>query len=249
MREFTLLAAALFLYMNAWYLVSRVLKRNDIADTAWGLGFIFLAWVSSWLGSNWSTHSLLVNSCVTIWGLRLSGHIYKRNQKQIEDARYEVFRQNAYLKVFMLQGLLMLFVATPVIWINLHPVSEFGFFGALGLLVWVTGFLFESIADHQLARFKQDPKNRGYMIQTGLWAYSRHPNYFGEVLLWWGIGLLALPSPNGWVALWGPCVITFLILKVSGVPMLEKQMENRPEFQKYKQRVSKFFPWPPKTIE
>jgi steroid 5-alpha reductase family enzyme len=158
-----------------------------------------------------------------------------------------VFRQNAYLKVFMLQGLLMLLVATPIIWVNLHPVSEFGVLGALGLLVWVSGFLFESIADYQLARFKQDPRNRGQIIQTGLWAYSRHPNYFGEVLLWWGIGLLALSSPYGWVGLLGPATITFLILKVSGVPMLEKHMEGKASFREYQRRVSFFLPLPPKS--
>ena len=115
--------------------------------------------------------------------------------------------------------------------------------------MWILGFVFESVGDAQLARFIKDPANKGKLMQSGLWQYARHPNYFGEVLMWWGLWIIALSVPNGLYGIIGPLTITFLILKVSGIPMLEKRMEENPEFVEYKKRTSKFFPLPPKRYD
>jgi steroid 5-alpha reductase family enzyme len=151
----------------------------------------------------------------------------------------------SFLQVFMLQGLLLLLVAIPVIFVNQAPEAPLGWLDVLGLAIWMYGFAFEAIGDWQLLQFIRDPTNKGRLMTTGLWRYTRHPNYFGEVTLWWGIWLMTLTLPGGWLTIIGPLTITTLILKVSGIPMLEKPYEERTDFQEYKRRTSVFFPLPP----
>jgi steroid 5-alpha reductase family enzyme len=134
----------------------------------------------------------------------------------------------------------------PVLLINKHAGASLGLLDLVGVAVWLLGFYFEAVGDAQLARFIKDPANKGKLMQNGLWAYTRHPNYFGEVTQWWGIWLIALFVPSGWLAIIGPITITFLILKVSGIPMLEKKMAEHPDFAEYKRRVSVFIPLPRK---
>jgi len=251
---FLTLAVVLFAYMNLWFIVSLAKKRNDVADVAWGLGFVLLAWASFFLSPARGLRGLLVSGLVTVWGVRLAWHIYFRNKSKTEDYRYrewraawgEWFYVRSYLQVFMLQGLLLFLIAVPVLVINASGPVPLGVLDGLGLVVWAVGFFFESVGDRQLARFIKDPVNRGKLMTTGLWAYTRHPNYFGEVAQWWGIWLLALSAPLGLVALIGPLTITVLILKVSGIPLLEKKMAENPAFAEYAKRVSVFFPWLPK---
>jgi steroid 5-alpha reductase family enzyme len=145
-----------------------------------------------------------------------------------------------------LQGLLLFLIVLPVLFINKNSGPEIGWLDFVGLIVWMVGFYFEVVGDAQLKKFIKNPKNKGKIITTGLWSYTRHPNYFGEVLLWWGIWLISLSVSGGWLTVIGPIIITFLILKVSGIPMLEKQMEKKPGFAQYKKRVSVFLPMPPK---
>jgi len=247
--------AVILIYMTAWYLVARALTRFDVADTAWGPGFIVSALTAAAINESLEPRAYLVMALVIIWGMRLSLHVSLRNSGKPEDARYRAWRQEwgknanirAFFQVFLLQGLLLLVIALPVTSAIIAERSPFTILDAGGLVIWAMGFLFEAISDMQLVRFKKDAAHKGKIIMTGLWRYSRHPNYFGEVTLWWGIYLIALSAGAGWPILIGPFTITFLILKVSGIPMLEKKYEGNPEFEEYRQRTSAFFPLPPKS--
>jgi len=247
--------AIIVIYMTLWFLVARTMSRFDIADIAWGPGFMISALAAAAVSENLNPRAYLVMAVVIIWGVRLSLHVYLRNRVKGEDERYRAWRQEwgrnanirAYFQVFLLQGLLLLVIALPVTSVIMADSSPWTMLDAAGLLIWTMGFLFEVIGDWQLLRFKQDAAHKGRIIMRGLWRYSRHPNYFGEVTLWWGIYLIALAAGAAWPVIIGPLAITFLILRVSGIPMLEKKYEGNPEFEKYRQQTSAFFPLPPKT--
>lgn len=250
MSYFGLLIAFLFCYMSFWFVVSCLKKRNDVADVAWGLGFILLVWLSMFISGSYQARSIVVAILVTVWGLRLSWHIYRRNKDRPEDYRYLAWRREwgawfyvrSYFQVYLLQGLFLFLIAMPFLIINRSPNSSIGILDFLGGIIWLLGFCFEAIADWQLAQFMRNPSNKGKIMQGGLWAYSRHPNYFGEVTQWWGIWVIALSVPGGLISVIGPITLTILILKVSGIPMLEKKMALNPAFMAYKKRVGKFFP-------
>lgn len=231
-------AVLIWVYMTGWYFLSLVKKRNDIADIAWGLGFILVTIFN--LIFNPTSKLLISLILVSIWGIRLASHIYQRNKNKKEDYRYQQFKSNPYFKVYLTQGVFMWLICSPII----NSVGNLKLLNYFGILVWVIGFYFESTADKQLKDFIKNPKNKGKIMQSGLWAYSRHPNYFGEVTMWWGIWLLNFYS--NWWPIIGPLTITFLILKVSGVPLLEKKYNGNKEFENYKKRVSVFIPWFPK---
>lgn len=251
-----LAAAFIFLYMTGWFLVGILMKRNDVADFAWGIGFILVAFLTMMFTPSESfDRGHLVTILVAIWGSRLSYHIFKRNFGKPEDKRYAAWRLawgkwflvRSYLQIFVLQGVLLLLIASPVIIINtLRGGSALTVFDVMGLLIWIIGFAFEAIGDRQLKKFISNPENKGKIMTTGLWKYTRHPNYFGEVTQWWGLWVIALSVPFGGVGIIGPLTITFLILKVSGVPMLEKSFEGRPDFEDYKKKTNAFLPWFPK---
>jgi len=251
---FLTLGVLLLVYMSSWFLLSLIKKRNDVADTAWGLGFMLMAWASFYLGDVQGPLGILVGILVSIWGIRLAWHIHKRNRGKAEDYRYAQWRQEwgawfylrSYAQVYLLQGLLLFLIAMPIFWINNSTGQALGISAFIGTAVWILGFVFESVGDAQLARFIKDPANKGKLMQQGLWHYTRHPNYFGEVTMWWGVWLIALSVPYGFLSIIGPITITILILKVSGIPMLEKKMNENPDFQEYKKRTSIFIPWFPK---
>jgi steroid 5-alpha reductase family enzyme len=254
MRTFLISIVAVLLYMAGWFVAAQVRGRNDIADIAWGLGFILVAVVSLVTGDLYPPRGLLVSGLVLIWGLRLALHIHGRNRGRGEDPRYRRWREEwgkwfvlrSFLQVFMLQGILLLMVAIPVVFVNQAPPKPLGWLDLLGLAVWLYGFGFEAVGDRQLLTFIRNPANKGKLMTSGLWRYTRHPNYFGEVTLWWGIWLMTLALPGGWITVIGPLTITVLILKVSGIPMLEKPYEDRADFQEYKRHTSAFFPLPPR---
>ncbi len=246
------IALALFLFMTAWFVAAVFMKRNDIADIAWGLGFVVMSW-SAFLLSEYSGRSLLVNVLVTIWGLRLAWHITRRNLRKSEDSRYAAWRASwkyftlrSYVQIFLLQGIFLYVILLPVLFIHASAPVPLHLLDILGAMLWIVGFFFESVGDRQLKQFLHDPANKGKIMETGLWAYSRHPNYFGEVVQWWGIFLCALALPNGSLTIVGPLLITFLILFVSGIPLLEKKYAGRPDFEAYKRRTSVFIPLPPR---
>lgn len=250
MNHYLILGLVLFTYMLLWFLVAILIKRNDVADIAWGLGFVMIAWVSYFIAEQ-SMKALLVNVLVTVWGVRLSWHIFLRNKGKSEDFRYHQWRMEwkhfylrSFFQVFMLQGLFLFLTVLPVIYINFHSTVSFHFLDGIGILIWLIGFYFESVGDYQLKQFKSNPESKGKIITTGLWRYTRHPNYFGEVVQWWGIFMMAVTLPGGWMMIIGPVTITYLVRYVSGVPMLERKYAGNPEFEKYKKDTSVFFPMP-----
>ena len=224
--------------MTGWYFLSLVKKRNDIADVAWGMGFILVTLLNFIF--NPISKLLISLILVFIWGIRLAYHIYQRNKNKKEDYRYQQFKSKPYVKVFLTQGFFMWLISFPII----NSIGNLKLFNYFGILIWLIGFYFESTADKQLKDFINNPKNKGKIMQSGLWAYSRHPNYFGEVTMWWSIWLLNL-NQNWWTII-GPLTITFLILKVSGIPLLEARYNGNKDFENYQKRVSAFIPLPPK---
>ncbi len=254
MHYFFVLALITFLFMNVWFALSLVKKRNDVADVAWGLGFVLMTWASFFLGKAGSARGIVVGVLVSIWGIRLAWHIHARNRKRAEDYRYAQWRKEwgkwfylrSYAQVYLLQGFLLFLIVSPVLFINRNTGSTLGFLDLVGAAVWLVGFYFEATGDAQLARFVNNPANKGKLMQDGLWRYTRHPNYFGEVTLWWGIWIISRSASSPLLSVVGPLTITFLIVNVSGIPLLEKKYEGRPDFEEYKRKTSVFFPLPPK---
>ena len=255
MSAMTLLALALWAYMTAWFVVAVLRRDNSLADVAWGGGFVLLALLSLALAAEPTSRAVLVTALVGLWGLRLALHIAMRKRGQGEDFRYAAWRRNwgrhwvwrSYLQVFLLQGVLLYVVALAVIRVNLTTGPALGWLDLVGVLVWIVGFVFEAVGDWQLIRFTRDEANRGTVMDRGLWRWSRHPNYFGEAVQWWGIWLLAVAVPGQWWTVVSPLLITWLLLKVSGVPMLEQALEKRVAgYREYQRRTSVFVPLPPR---
>jgi steroid 5-alpha reductase family enzyme len=252
-RTYLCVALLTFVHSVIWFIVALLRKRNDVADVAWGFGFLIAAAASFAANGAAFDRGLLVTALVAVWALRLSIHIHGRNRGKGEDYRYLAWRREwggwflvrTFLQVFVLQWLLMLLVALPVIVVNVHRGGGATPFDLLGAAVWLIGFYFEAVGDRQLNEFIRDPENRGKILSSGLWRYSRHPNYFGEVAQWWGLALIALSVPHGWLGLIGASAITFLILKISGIPLLEERLAAKPGFTDYASRTSRFFPLPP----
>lgn len=251
--------AAVIAFMLAVWILSLLKKDASIADIFWGLGFILVAWITFFLSGGDGPRSFIVVAMTTLWGLRLSIHLFVRNWSSEEDPRYQNMRSAhgkhfwivSLFTVFLLQGVI-LWVVSLVIQLAFFVPSTAGltWLDALGILIWGTGFVLETIADKQLSSFKSDPANKGRVMDQGLWAYSRHPNYFGEMLIWWGFYAIVLNhAASAWVIL-SPMLITFLLLKVSGVTLLEKNItKRRPDYADYIRRTSAFFPWFPKKEE
>lgn len=232
--------------MTTWYGISIYKKRNDIADIAWGLGFILVALFNLFTGY-FTFQSIVITFLTIIWGGRLALHIYLRNKNKKEDYRYDQFKSNPYIKVFLVQGLFMLLISTPIIVISHINTNNWTNLNTIGLIVWSIGFYFESTGDQQLKNFLSKPENKGKIMDQGLWKYTRHPNYFGEVTMWWGIWLISFYNQNSIFSIVGPLTITILILFVSGIPMLEKKYIGNIDFENYKKRTSIFIPWFNKT--
>ena len=250
------IAAALLLYMTAAFGLAVARRDNSIADIAWGGGFVLVALIAAALGVGALARPALLTALVVVWAARLAIHVLLRNRGRGEDPRYAAWRREwgrfwvvrSYFQVFVLQGAILLVVAAGIILINTRSGRGLGVLDLIGAAVVLAGLVVEAVADAQLARFTGDPANRGRVMDRGLWRYSRHPNYFGEAVVWWGVWLIALSVPGGWWAVVSPLAITFLLLKVSGVPLLERLMEGRPGWAEYKTRTSIFIPLPPRRI-
>ncbi|MBW6491557.1 MAG: DUF1295 domain-containing protein [Lentimicrobium sp.] len=243
-------ALLVFIFMSAIFILALILKDNSIVDIFWGIGFILLATSSLWQSDSIEFKKFVVNILIIIWGLRLSIHIFLRNSGSGEDFRYanwrrtwKNFRLRSFFQIYMLQGFFMIIISWPVLHINANAGIGFGIIDFLGLLVFLTGFLFEAVGDYQLIKFKKNPDNKGKIITLGLWKYTRHPNYFGEALLWWGIWMMAIPVKDGIFTILSPLVITLLLRYISGVPMLEKKYQGRPDWEEYKAKTPVFVPF------
>lgn len=231
------------------------LKDASVADVCWGIGFVSLAWLYVAVSPALTPRSWLVAGLITLWGGRLSLHIFRRNHGRGEDPRYRAMRAShgrpfwwrSLFVVFWLQGALLWFVALPVlVAIRAPQPAALTVVDLAGLAVFGVGFAFEVVGDHQLARFTLDPANRGQVLDRGLWRYTRHPNYFGDAALWWGVYLVAAATPGGWQLLLSPLLMTLLLLRVSGVTLLEESLTvSKPGYGEYIARTPAFLPWFP----
>ncbi len=246
---------ALWLFFTGAFFVAQAKNNNGLQDVAWGMGFVVAALFSYLYSDLNSTNGLVITILVTIWGTRLSYYLFKRNWNAPEDKRYVAMRKkwgdkpriNAYFKVFMFQMLLLIIIVQPVLLANTTKSSGLEIINYVGIAIWLVGFFFQVVGDYQLKDFIANKKTKENRLMTeGLWAYTRHPNYFGESAMWWGIFLISFIELKSLFGIIGPITITFLLLFVSGVPMLEKRYEGRADYDEYKKRTSKFIPLPPK---
>ncbi len=245
---------ALAVVHTVTFAVARRIGRYNVVDVAWGVGFVAVAAVAAALGRGDATRRWLLLALVAIWGLRLAWHIQRKTAGKGEDPRYAALLRGATLaaivrKVFVLQAFIGWFVSFPL---QLSAVTgptpdPLIAVAAVGVAVWLVGFAFEAVGDGQLRTFKSDPANRGVVLDGGLWAWTRHPNYFGDAAVWWGLWLITL---NGWWALatvGSPLLMTYFLMYVSGARLTEKLMAGRPGFDEYRQRTAFFFPRPPRS--
>ena len=248
--------AAILAAMTALWLLSLALRNASIVDVAWGLGFAGVAALAALAGDGYGPRRLLVAALACAWGMRLGSYIFLRNRGKGEDPRYQAMRRGAgdrfwwfsFFQVFLLQGLLMWFISAPLVAsATARRPDHIALTDIAGLLVWAIGFGFEAIGDWQLARFKMDPDNRGRVMEQGLWRYTRHPNYFGDATLWWGLFIIAAGTTNGYLSVLSPLLMTFLLVRVSGVALLERsQARTKPAYRDYIERTSPFIPWFPR---
>lgn len=241
--------------MVATWLVSLPLRNASIVDIVWGLGFVAVAWAVRWRVDGNDARQWLLVAMTTVWGLRLSGYLWWRNHAKGEDFRYRAMRRRSpdrfwlisLVRVFAVQGVVMWVVSLPVQLGQVRPTPGVGWLAITGVAVWAVGLGFEAIGDAQLARFKANPGNAGAVMDRGLWRYTRHPNYFGDACVWWGIALVAAEAGIGAVGLIGAAVMTLFLRRISGVTLLERSLvKRRPGYEAYMSRTSPFFPRPPR---
>jgi steroid 5-alpha reductase family enzyme len=255
-QPYLILSTLIISMMVLLWLVSLLLKNSSIVDVFWGTGFVIFAWVAFiTTPAGFIVRKLLLCGMVTIWGLRLSLHILTRNWGKGEDFRYQAWRNEAgsswwwksFFKVFILQAILLLIVAVPLLAAQIKPLpAHLTWLDLLAIPVWLVGFSFETLGDWQLMRFKANPENLGKLLTTGAWRYSRHPNYFGDATQWWAYYLVALAA-GGWWTIFSPIIMTALLLRVSGVRLLEKTLKlTKPGYQEYVETTSEFIPWFPR---
>jgi steroid 5-alpha reductase family enzyme len=246
------LATVLALMVCLWA-YSLLRKDASIADVFWGLGFVIIAWINHARADGFEVRKFALALMTSFWGLRLAIHIGWRNWSKGEDPRYRKWRAEygprfwwvSLFTVFGMQGLLLWVISLAVQAAQMSRLPDhLVWLDGVGLLLWSVGYTFEAVGDWQLGRFKADPDNQGKVMDRGLWAYTRHPNYFGECLIWWGIFCISLSSPGNVWTIISPLTITFLLLRVSGVTLMEKDIvERRPEYKKYMASTRPFIPW------
>ena len=249
-------AGVVLALVTVLWAVSVAVRDTSIVDVFWGSGFVVIAWVGFAFADGSHARRLLLATLVTIWGLRLTLHLARRNLGSGEDRRYTEMRRRhgdrwplrSLFVVFWLQGALMWVVSLPVQVGMTDPTpAGLGPLDWLGVALWAIGLTFEAVGDAQLARFKADPANRGRVMDSGLWRYTRHPNYFGDFCVWWGIWLVALSTGSAWWTVVGPAVMSTLLIRVSGAAPLERSLSRRREgYAAYVERTSGFFPLPPR---
>lgn len=256
MAQVYLIAAQTLLgIMIGMYCLGLAARDNSLIDIAYGPAFVVAGW-TVWLSyapEPFSFRPLLLLLLITVWGIRLGLHIGLRHRGRGEDFRYRAFRGQwgnsmiwrSFLQIYLLQGAIILVLLTPVLITIAQPGLGWRWLDLLGLSMFCFGFFWEAVSDWQLRQFRKVPGNQGAIMASGLWRYSRHPNYFGEAVLWWGIFVIGSGSPAGLYGLVSPLTILFLLLKVSGIPMLEERYRGNAQFEAYKQRTNAFFPWRP----
>lgn len=242
--------------MTLIWILSVRLKNASIVDPFWSVGFIVAGTTYFLYTEGFQTRKIIVLSLLVIWALRLAIYLGWRNIGKPEDYRYQQFRKDygperywwfSFFQVFLLQGFLLWLVSAPLISAMHYGVDiPLGPFDYVGAALWLIGFIFEAGGDYQLTRFKKDSNNKGKLLTSGLWKYTRHPNYFGDACLWWGFGCFSV-SVGSYLPLLGPLLMSLLIIKVSGVAMLERTLKHtKPGYEDYVRRTSALIPWFPK---
>ncbi|MFO7852600.1 MAG: DUF1295 domain-containing protein [Bacteroidota bacterium] len=256
MTLFLQAALLIWILVTLLWILSVMIKNVSIVDIFWGFGFVVVNAFYVSMSGEINPRKILVLTLVTVWGLRLSIYLAFRNIGKGEDFRYQEFRRKygserywwfSYFQTFLLQGILIMIVSLPLLGISMsnHP-GTLNLFDYSGIVVWLIGFSFEAGGDFQLSRFKSNPKNKGKVLNKGFWKYTRHPNYFGDAAVWWAYAIFSVAAGSYWQII-GSVVMTLLIIKVSGVAMLEKSLnKKKPQYQEYIQKTSSFFPWFPK---
>jgi steroid 5-alpha reductase family enzyme len=246
--------------MTCLWLLSLARRDASIVDPFWGTGFIVVAWftLASMPPEQDVTRPWLLAILTTIWGMRLSLYLLWRNSGHGEDRRYRTMREHhglrfwwvSLLTVFLLQGVILWIVSLPIqVAMVTAATKPLGWLDLAGAVLWSIGLFFEAVGDFQMARFQADPQNAGRVMDRGLWRLTRHPNYFGDFCVWWGLYLMAAAGGAGWTV-FSPLLMSFLLLKVSGVTLLEQTIsDRRPAYADYRNRTSAFVPWPPKPSE
>ena len=259
MSYFEIYFAGLFVIVTAMtmlWMVSVFLKNASIVDPFWGLGFVIAGVFYFNKADGLEIRKLIVLTFLIIWGLRLSIYLGWRNLGKGEDFRYQQFRKDygenrywwiSFFQVFLLQGVLLWLISAPLLSAQFYSGgSDLNYVDYAAIIIWVIGFSFEAGGDFQLARFKSDPNNKGKVLNTGFWKYTRHPNYFGDAAVWWAYGLFSVAAGSYWPLL-SSLLMTLLIVKVSGVSLLEKTLKNaKPQYKDYVEKTPAFFPWFPK---
>lgn len=247
-------AAVVTLVLAVTFLVGERLHRHNVVDVAWGLAFVGVALTSALLGNGDSTRNWLVAVLVAIWGFRLAVYLGIRSQGHGEDPRYEALlaksrrsrRVAVISRIYLLQGLLIWFISLPI-QVSSTQAGRLPAWAMIGVLAWLVGFFFEAVGDAQLRAFKLDPANRGHVMDRGLWRYTRHPNYFGEACIWWGLFVLAASAgPIVLLTIASPIVVTALVVRVSGKDLLERHLSDRPGYAEYIRRTPGFIPGRPR---
>ncbi len=250
-------AIVMFIYFVVVFGIGQILEDNSIVDIAWGLSYVIAALYSYLRGGTYGLRATLITVFILVWGLRLTYHIAKRNMGKPEDYRYVAMRKRwgnrlprvkAFFNVYFLQYVIMMVVSLPVVYGNVSVDQGIGLVAIIGIIVWATGFFFESVGDAQLKKFKADIKNKGKLMDKGLWSLTRHPNYFGDAAMWFGIFFIAITALSGiWIII-GPALMAFFLRNVSGAMLLEKKYVGRADYDAYKERTNMFFPWLRKKV-
>jgi steroid 5-alpha reductase family enzyme len=241
--------------MAGLWIVSVVLRNASIVDPFWGLGFVIVA-IFYYSNTDGETlRKIILLALTSIWGLRLFVYLFWRNWGKPEDYRYATFRKDygvhrywwvSFFQVFLLQGILLWLISAPLLTAQYYVDHPVGWLDGVAIICWLIGFAFEAGGDYQLTKFKTDPSNKGKVLNVGFWRYTRHPNYFGDACVWWSFALFSVAAGSYWPVL-SSVMMTFLLLKVSGVSLLEKALKTtKPEYESYIRRTNSFFPWFPK---
>lgn len=245
-------------YLVVTAVIALIREDNSVMDIAYGGAFVLIAWYLADMWSMWSERQIIVLVAVTVWGIRLMTRIFFKNWGRPEDIRYHAWREEwqqrgmlyfffrSLGQIYLLQGVVILVVSLPVLVVFATIQEPLMWYNWLGLGLWCVGFCFEFVGDWQLDRFIRNPENKGQIMTTGLWKYTRHPNYFGEATMWWGLCLVVFGLPFSHLVIASPLLITFLLTQISGIPMLEKHWAGRPDWEEYKAKTSAFIPWLPK---
>lgn len=249
-------AAVIATVLLATFAVGERLARHNVVDVAWGIAFAGVAVTAAWMGQGDAARRWLLALLISVWGLRLAGYLAVRSRGHGEDPRYEQLlarsrRSRVFavlVRIYLLQGVLIWFISLPVQLAATLPAA-LSWWAAAGLGLWSVGLFFEAVGDAQLRAFKRRPESRGALMTTGLWRYTRHPNYFGDTCVWWGLYLICLTGgPVVLATVCSPVVMTVLLVRVSGKSLLERHMANRPGYDEYVRRTSGFLPRCPRTV-